>query len=108
MGMIWPRTESVLDVVARFLPGRTVEGDPRLFGERMLTPVARVVGLGSARGTWWLRLVEPVAVVETVGGQRRYLPIRLGGLPAAVVVVGLVAPVVLYLVGRALRGALRG
>ncbi len=94
--------EAFVGLAGRLAPGQVAAGPAYTIGGRRLRPVARVRSLGSAERGWRLRWVEPLGVAESGEGQRHWHPVGTGALPAAVVIVALVAPVVAYLVTRRL------
>jgi len=87
--------------------GELVRGESYDAGGRKLTPIARVRSYRSSDGRFELRAVDPVGIVEEVGGTRRLIALRAGRGGPIVMLALLSLPVVAYVVAVALAQAAR-
>jgi len=87
--------------------GDLVRGESYNAAGRNLTPIARVRAYKSSDGRFELRAVDPVGIVEEVGGTRRLIALGDGRGGPIVMLALMSLPVVAYIVAVALAHAAR-
>jgi hypothetical protein len=92
-----------------FAPGRgeIVRGESYDAGGRRLTPIARVRTRVAASGRFESLAVDPVGVIEEVGGSLRLIAIGWGWRRRAGFLALLGLPVLVFVVASSLAGAAR-
>ncbi len=87
--------------------GSIVRGPSYDIAGRTLTPIARLRAFEAEDGRFEFRAVDPVAIVEEVGGSSRLIAIGDGWGRRAGVLALVATPVVLYLIASAIARSVR-